>query len=109
MCALMVLCLSATLSCLAVAADSTKATFTSPQHSAAIKLTKDGASIPAKDIHGWQLLASGHDYKYMLSREKMRLTTSTGRGVIQIDLPAVYDEGQTLELTMSVGAGRASA
>jgi len=70
-CALMVLCLSATLSYGAVTADPAKATFTSPQQSATIKLTKDGAPIPAKDIRGWQFLASGHDYKHMLSVEKM--------------------------------------
>ena len=169
-CALMVLCLSATLSYGAVTADPAKATFTSPQQSATIKLTKDGAPIPAKDIRGWQFLASGHDYKHMLSVEKMDgalkiapsktlevgsydlnietaqgsvivqvfaplsdlpdivektaaltglsekeiekkmgLVTATGREEIQIDLPPVYYEGQTLELTMPVKPGRAYA
>jgi len=168
--ALMVLCLSATLSYGAVTADPAKATFTSPQQSATIKLTKDGAPIPAKDIRGWQFLASGHDYKHMLSvekmdgalkiapsktlevgsydlnietaqgsvivqvfaplsdlpdivektaaltglsekeiEEKMGLVTATGREEIQIDLPPVYYEGQTLELTMPVKPGRAYA
>jgi plastocyanin len=169
-CALMVLCLSATLSYGAVTADPAKATFTSPQQSATIKLTKDGAPIPAKDIRGWQFLASGHDYKHMLSVEKMDgalkiapsktlevgsydlnietaqgsvivqvfaplsdlpdivektaaltglsekkieeklgLTTPAGREEAKIDLPAVYYEGQTLELSMPVKPGRAYA
>ncbi|MCX5772068.1 MAG: hypothetical protein NTZ09_17595 [Candidatus Hydrogenedentes bacterium] len=165
-CALMVLCLSATLSYGAVTADPAKATFTSPQQSATIKLTNDGAPIPATDIRGWRLLASGHDYKHMLSVEKMDgalkiapsktlevgsydlniqtaqgsvvvqvfaplsdlpdivektaaltglsekaieakmgLLTATGREEIQIDLPPVYYEGQTLELTMAAKPG----
>lgn len=169
-CALVVLCLSATQSYGAVTADPTQATFTSPQQSATIRLTKDGAPIPANDIRGWQFLASGHDYKHMLSVEKMDgaikiapsktleigsydlnietaqgavivrvfaplsdlpdivektaaltglsekeiekkmgLTTSTGREEIQIDLPPVYYEGQTLELTMPAKAGRTYA
>ena len=169
-CALMVLCLSATLSYGAVTADPATATFTAPQQSATIKLTKDGAPIPAKDILGWQLLASGHDYKHMLNvekmdgalkitpsktievgsydlnietaqgsvivqvfsplsdlpdivektaaltglsekviKEKMGLVTATGREEVQIDLPPVYYEGQTVELSMPVKAGRAYA
>lgn len=66
-----VLCLSATLSYGAVTAAPATVTFTSPQQSATIKLTKDGTPIPAKDIRSWQFLASGHDYKHMLSVEKM--------------------------------------
>lgn len=165
-CALIVLCLPATLSYGAVTADPARATFTSPQQSATIKLTKDGAPIPAKDIRGWQFLASGHDYKHMLSVEKMDgaltiapsktlevgsydlnietaqgsvivqvfaplsdlpdivektaaltglsekeiekkmgLVTATGRDEVQIDLPPVYYEGQTLELTMPAKPG----
>jgi hypothetical protein len=166
----MVLCLSATLSYGAVTADPAKATFTSPQQSATIKLTNDGAPVPAKDIRDWQFLASGHDYKHMLSLEKMDgaitiapsktlevgsydlsietaqgsvivkvfaplsdlpdivekraaitglsekeiekrmgLGSSTGREDIQIDLPPVYYEGQTLELTMETKPGRTCA
>lgn len=169
-CVSMALCLSATLSYGAVTADPGKATFTSPQQSATIKLTNDGAAIPAKDIRAWQFLASGHDYKHMLIVEKMDgalkiapsptlevgsydlnietaqgsvivpvlaplsdlpdivektaaltglsekkieeklgLTTPTGREEARIDLPAVYYEGQTLELSMPVNPGRACA
>jgi hypothetical protein len=166
----MVLCLSATLSYGAVTADPAKATFTSPQQSATIKLTNNGAAIPARDIRGWQFLASGHDYKHMIIVEKLDgalkiapsqtlevgsydlnietahgavivqvfaplsdlpdivektaaltglskkkieerlgLTTPTGREEAQIDLPAVYYEGQTLELSMPVSPGRTCA
>ncbi len=166
LCALMILCLSATQSYGAVTADPAKTTFTSPQQSATIKLTSNGTPIPAKDIRGWQFLASGHDYKHMLSvekmdgavkiapsktlevgsydlnietaqgsvsvqvfaplsdlpdyiekmasltglsekriKEKMGLVTATGREEIQIDLPSVYYEGQTLELTIPTKPG----
>lgn len=67
----MVLTLSAALSHGAVTAEPAQVTFTSPQQSATIKLTKDGAPIPAKDIQGWQLLAGDHNYHYMLTYEKM--------------------------------------
>ena len=119
-CALMVLCLSATLSYGAVTADPAKATFTSPQQSATIKLTKDGAPIPAKDIRGWQFLASGHDYKHMLSVEKMdgalkiapsktlevgsydlNIETAQGSVIVQVfaplsDLPDIVEKTATL-------------
>ncbi|MBI5092537.1 MAG: hypothetical protein HZB26_08860 [Candidatus Hydrogenedentes bacterium] len=165
-CVLMVMCLSATLSYGAVTADPASATFTSPQQSATIKLTAAGAPIPAKDIRSWQFLASGHDYKHMLSvekmdgalkiapsktlevgsydlnietaqgsvivqvlaplsdvpdvvekmaaltgqsekkiEEKMGLATATSRSEIKIDLPPVYYEGQTLELTVPAKPG----
>jgi len=69
--ALLILCLLAATSHGAVTADPAKVTFTSPQQSATIKLTNDGAPIAAKDIRGWRFLASGHDYKHMLSVEKV--------------------------------------
>ncbi len=164
-CAIMVLCLSATLSYGGVAANPAVATFTSPQQSATIKLTNNGVPIPARDIRGWQFLASGHDYIHMLSvektdgaitiapsktlevgsydlnietaqgsvivqvftplsdvpdiiektatltgqseakvKEKLGLSNATGREEIQIDLPSVYYEGQTLELAMAAKA-----
>ena len=170
MCVFMVVCLSATPSYGAVTADPSRATFTSPQQSATIQLMNDGAPISAKDIRGWQFLASGHDYKHMLSvekkdgsltiapskslevgsydlnietvhgsvivqvfaplsdlpdivektaaltgqsekkiAEKMGLTTTAGRETIQIDLPPVYYEGQTLSLTMKLKPGRTCA
>lgn len=161
------LCLSPTLSYAAVTADPATATFTSPQQSVVINLTNDGAPIPKKDIAGWQLFASGHDYRHMLTveamdgalkiapsttlevgsydlniettagavivrvfaplsdlpdivtktaaltglseqkiQEKMGMTTELGRDQIQLELPPVYYEGQTLELSMPLKPGR---
>ena len=71
LCAGVILCLSATLSYAEVTANPAKATFTSPQQSATISLANNGTPIPAKDIRGWQFIASGHDYKHMLTVEKM--------------------------------------
>jgi hypothetical protein len=70
-CIVMVLCLPAALGNAAVTADPAQATFTSPQQSAVIKLTKDGVPVPARDIRGWQFIASDHDYRHMLSVQKM--------------------------------------
>ena len=119
-CALMVLCLSATLSYGAVTADPAKVTFTAPQQSATITLTKDGAPIPAKDIRGWQFLASGHDYKHMLDVEKMdgalkiapsktlevgsydlNIETAQGSVIVQVfaplsDLPDIVEKMESL-------------
>lgn len=167
-CAVVLLCLSAAQSRGTVAADPAKITFTAPQQSVTIKLTNNGAPIPAADIRGWRLLASGHDYKHMLTVEKtegalriapsatielgsydliietaqgaaavqvfvplsdlpnivektaaltglsrrevekkLGLLSPTGREEIQINLPPVYYEGQTLELTMEATPGRA--
>jgi hypothetical protein len=169
-CALMILCLPAAVSHGAVTAEPAKATFTSPQQSAIIKLTNDGAPIPAKDIRGWRFIASDHDYKHMLTVEKtdgalkiapsatmevgsydLNIETVQGKvsvqvfaplsdvpsvvekmasltglsekkvkeklGMIaaferedtQIDLPPVYYEGQTLELTMAAKPGHVSS
>ena len=168
--AFLILSLSATVSYGAVTADPAKATFTSLQQSATIKLTNDGAPIPAKDIGGWQFIVSGHDYKHMLNvkkmdgaleispsttmevgsydlnieteegpvvvrvfaplsdlpnviektaeltgqsdqriKEKLGMVTATGREDIQIDLPPVYYEGQTLNLTMPLQPGHSCA
>jgi hypothetical protein len=54
-----------------VTADPAIVTITSPQQSVSIRLTQDGAPIPAAEIRGWQFLASEHDYKSMLTCEKM--------------------------------------
>ncbi len=161
-CTLMLVCLSAMLSYGAVTADPAKVTFTSAQQAFTINLAKDGTPILATDIRGWQFLASGHDYKHMLSvenmdgaikiapsksievgsydlnidtaqgsvivqvfaplsdqpnivekmsaltgmsekkiEEKLGLSASIGRKEIQIDLPPVYYEGQTLVLPIA--------
>ncbi len=71
LCAVMALCLPAALSYGAVLADPAKVTFTSPQQSAMVKLTNDGAPIPATDIRGWRFIASDHDYVHMLTVQKM--------------------------------------
>lgn len=42
-------------------------------------------------------------------KEKLGLTTAAGREEVTIDLPPVYYEGQTLNLTMPVEPGRTSA
>lgn len=165
-CASIISCLIAAESIAAPTADPAVITFTSSQQSVIIKLTNNGAPIAAKDIQGWRFLASGHDYKHMLSiessdgalkitpdksleagsfnlvietphgpinvqvlaplsdvpdivermsalsgqseekiKEKLGLLTSTGREEIEINLPPVYYEGQTLELTMPVTPG----
>lgn len=70
LCALMTLCLAGTLSHGAVTAAPPTVTFTSPTQSATITLTSNGAVIPARDIRGWKFIASGHDYRRMLSVEK---------------------------------------
>lgn len=166
-CLLTFLCMSPTLSYGAVTADPATATFTSPQQSVIINLTNDGVPIPKKDISGWQLFASGHDYQHMLTvetmdgalkiapsktlevgsydlniettegsvivhvfaplsdlpdivtktaaltglseqkiQEKLGLTTELGHDQIQLELPPVYYEGQTLELSMPPRPGR---
>lgn len=153
--------LLAPLSHAAVVADPATVTFTAPQQSVTIKLTDGGAPVPAASIEGWKLLASGHDYKHMLTIDKsdgaltiapsgtvevgsydLNIDTAAGPVVvhvftplndvpdivekraaltgqselqvkqqlglvapvgpvrIDIDLPSVYYEGQTLELTM---------
>lgn len=52
-------------------AEPASVTFTSKEQSATIALSKDGVPLPAKDIQGWELLASDHDYQFMLSYEKL--------------------------------------
>ncbi|HPO15631.1 MAG TPA: hypothetical protein PLI09_19470 [Candidatus Hydrogenedentes bacterium] len=150
----------------AITANPTTTTFTSPQQSATIKLMNDGIPVSATDIQGWQFLASGHDYKHMLTLEKsdgavniapsktlevgsydlniqtayglvvvqvfaplsdlpdivqktaaltgeseqaikkkMGLAVEMGRGEINISLPPVYYEGQTLDLSIPVLPG----
>ncbi len=159
--ALAAVCLAATPSYGDVSADPATVTFRSPSQSFTIQLTNDGTPIPAKEISGWKLLASGHDYIHMVDIKKMEgaititpsssvelgsydlniatahgsvlvhvltpltdtpdmvekmealagqsekrieakmgLKTASGRSIIKIDLPPVYYEGQTLELTM---------
>lgn len=166
-CAITFLCLLPTLSYGAVTADPATATFTSPQQSVIINLTNNGVPIPEKDISGWQLFASDHDYRHMLTvetmdgalkiapsktlevgsydlnietaegsvivhvfaplsdlpdivsktaaitglseqkiREKLGMTNELGRDQIQLELPPVYYEGQTLELSMPLSTGR---
>ncbi|MDQ1257141.1 MAG: hypothetical protein QG656_1743, partial [Candidatus Hydrogenedentes bacterium] len=167
-CVLAFLALFAASSYGAVTADPAQVTFASPGQSAIVKLTLDGAPVAAKDIRGWQFLASGHDYRHMVSvktvdgavtvaagemleagtydltidtahgpvsvqvlaplsdvpdivdrtaeqtglsrkkaEEKLGLAFTVGRGEIQIELPALYYEGQTLELTMTPRPGSA--
>lgn len=55
----------------AVTADPAAVTFVSPNQSFTIHLLSDGAPVAEKDISGWQLLASGHDYQHMIVVEKM--------------------------------------
>jgi hypothetical protein len=154
----------------AVVADPATATFTSPEQSATIALTRDGAPVPAKDIRGWRFMASEHDYKHMLSlektdgavkiapsktmeagsydlnidtaggmvvvqvfaplsdvpdavqkraaitgesetriKERLGLSVSISREETQMELPRVYYEGQTLELTMPSNPANTSA
>jgi len=167
---LLTVCLLSPWSHAAVTATPATVAFTTLDQSVTIKLTKDGAPIAAADIHGWRLLASGHDYKHMLKiekmdgaltiapsktievgsydltietaegsvsvqvltplsdmpdnvekmaalmglseqkvEEKMGLTSLIGREGVTIDLPPVYYEGQTLELSMPVKPGRSYA
>jgi len=152
----------------AVIADPASITFTAPTQSFSIALSNNGTAIPAGDIRGWQLIASGHDYKHMITVEKangalkitpspsievgsydlnidtaqgpahvqvfaplsdvddivqklaaltelsekqvaqkMGLLYTSGRADVEITLPPVYYEGQTLVLNMAdlPGAG----
>ena len=99
-CVLMVLCVSATLTYGAVTADPAKVTFTSPQQSATIALTTNGAPIAANDIRGWQFLVSDHDYKHMLSVEKMdgalKIAPSTTLEVGSYDLNIETAQGSVI-------------
>jgi len=70
-CMFVAVVLSTTMGYGAVTADPAQVTFTSPQQSATVKLMKDGMPIPAKDVQGWKFLASGHDYREMITVEKM--------------------------------------
>lgn len=150
----------------AVTADPAEVTFVSPNQSFTLHLANNGTPVPAKDIQGWQLLASGHDYQHMIVvekmdgglivtpsktvelgsydlniettqgsvavrvfmplsdvpdivekmtaltglseakiKEKLGLSTTTGRNKITFSLPPVYYEGQTLELTLPAQPG----
>lgn len=104
----------------AVTADPAQATFTSPQQSVVIRLTADGAPVPAGEIRAWQFLASGHDYKHMLDVEKMEgalkiapsgtlevgsydLNIETARGAVMVrvfaplsDLPDIVEKTAAL-------------
>ena len=145
----------------AVVANPSVVIFTSPMQSATIALLNDGRALATSEILDSQLLASGHDYRHMLSLEKLDgavrimpsstlevgsydltiqttlgavnvrvfaplsevpdyvekmslltgesekqieaklgMATAVGREEIQLNLPPVYYEGQTLELTM---------
>jgi hypothetical protein len=55
----------------AVTADPATVTFTAPGQSATITLLNDGVPIPAKELNAWRLMASDHDYKHMLTLEKL--------------------------------------
>ncbi|HOZ45805.1 MAG TPA: hypothetical protein PLO37_08965 [Candidatus Hydrogenedentes bacterium] len=65
-----VLIVSVRASAAVVTAAPAKVTFTSPNQSEVVLLTKDGAPVPAAAIQGWRFIASGHDYRHMLTLEK---------------------------------------
>ncbi len=163
---LMAIALGSLNSHAAVTADPAEVTFVSPNQSFTIHLSNSGTPIPASDIQGWKLLASGHDYQHMIVvekldgalivtpskavelgsydlsietskgsvgvrvfmplsdvpdivekmtaltgesearvKEKLGLSTTTGRDQITITLPPVYYEGQTLEQTLATAPG----
>ena len=96
-CALVVAFLGATAAFGAVTADPPTATFTAPEQSATIALTRDGAPLPARDMGAWQFLASGHDYKHMLNLEKRD-------GAIIISPSATMEVG-SYDLTLQTSGG----
>ena len=118
--ALLFFCLAALPGYGAVTADPAKVTFTSPQQSAVIGLTRDGVPVVAADIRGWQLLASGHDYQHMLRIEKrdgaltvapgpalevgsydLTIATTDGPVLVQVYAP-LSDLPDVVEKTMAV-------
>ena len=120
LCAVLICLAAAATGYGAVTADPAQATFTSPQQSVLIRLTADGAPVPAGEIRAWQLLASGHDYKHMLDVEKREgalriapsgtlevgsydLNIETARGTVMVrvfaplsDLPDIVDKRAAL-------------
>ena len=55
----------------AVTADPATITFTAPNQSATVKILSDGVPLSAKEMTAWRLMASDHDYKHMLTLEKL--------------------------------------
>jgi hypothetical protein len=53
-----------------VAASPATVTFDAYDQSASVALTSNGQPVPASDIEGWKVLASGHDYAFMLDVKK---------------------------------------
>lgn len=98
----------------AVTAEPKAVLFNSMESSVTVKLLKDGAPMPAAEIRGWRLMASGHAYNHMLKLVKadgaitispgqmevgsydLVIDTSAGQVIVQVLAP-LTDMADTLE------------